>query len=304
MLIDSHCHLNFNHFAHDFKDVIEDSIESDVWMIVVGTNFKTSLQAAQIAAMYKKGVYATIGLHPIHLEKQKVSENGSAFTTAGEEFDLIKYMKLAFDSIVKSPISRSFIKTGKSCGRVVGIGETGFDYSYLKDNEDEENDKKIQKQRIVFNYHIELAQKLNLPLIIHARGKNLDSFKVYDDLIEFLKQKQFSSNNKIHGIIHGFYGTSEHAKRLTEMGYLLGINALIFKSDDLQNAVKNVDIKYLSLETDSPYFAPNDIDNKKRNEPKNVHVISQELATIKNMSIYEINNQTTANILQLFNILG
>jgi len=72
MLIDTHAHLNFNAYREDTAEVIKRSLDNDVWMVNVGSQFSTSQRAVKIAQNYEKGVYAAVGLHPIHLETKLV----------------------------------------------------------------------------------------------------------------------------------------------------------------------------------------------------------------------------------------
>ena len=97
MLIDTHAHLNFNAYKDDADEVIRRSLDNDVWMINVGSTYETSKRAVEMAKRYEKGVYAAIGLHPIHLAegifKTKVDTEEIAFQTKNEDFDYLKYCK-------------------------------------------------------------------------------------------------------------------------------------------------------------------------------------------------------------------
>ena len=99
MLVDTHVHLNFNAYKNDAEEVIKRALDSDVWMINVGTKYETSKKAVEIAQNYPQGVYAAIGLHPIHLEtrlvKIKMDPEEVAFNAKEEEFDYEKYKDLA-----------------------------------------------------------------------------------------------------------------------------------------------------------------------------------------------------------------
>ena len=99
MFIDTHAHVNFHDFKDDADEVIRRSLDNDTWMVLVGSEYKTSNRALSYANRYEKGVYAAVGLHPIHLEEQAVEnndENGDySFTTRAEEFNYDVYAKLA-----------------------------------------------------------------------------------------------------------------------------------------------------------------------------------------------------------------
>ena len=132
MLIDTHCHLNFDEFENDREEIIGRCLDKNIWIINVGADYETSKKAAEIAEKYEKEVYSSIALHPHNVTKEK--------------FDYKKYKDLA-----------------KSV-KVVAIGECGLDYAFC------ENDEKIQKlQQEVFIEHLKLAKELNKPVIIHSR---------------------------------------------------------------------------------------------------------------------------------------
>ena len=144
MLIDTHSHLNFRAFENDLDEVIGRCFAENIWVINIGTNYSTSKKAAEIAEKYKEGIYAAIGLHPIHLGtdliKIRTDPDEGGFTAKGENFDTPKYKGLA-----QSP-------------RAVAIGEIGLDYYYLP-----ETDGKIklfkQEQKKLLLKQLELAKK-------------------------------------------------------------------------------------------------------------------------------------------------
>lgn len=139
MLIDTHSHLNFNAYKNDLEEVIKRSLAENVWMINVGSNYDTSKRAVEIAEKYDKGVFAAIGLHPIHADS--------------EEFDRKKYKELA--------MSR----------KVVAIGEIGLDYY-------REYGLFKEKQKEVLSEQFSLAKELNLPVIFHCRKAHDDLLEI------------------------------------------------------------------------------------------------------------------------------
>ena len=145
MFIDTHAHVNFKDFDDDADEVIRRSLDNDTWMILVGSEYKTSNQALKYANRYQKGVYAAVGLHPSHLETGKVEEgkNGErVFYERFEEFDYGSYEKLA------------------SFEKVVAIGEIGLDYYHLDPKVDNTRIKK--KQQEVFIEQLMLARQLEI----------------------------------------------------------------------------------------------------------------------------------------------
>ncbi len=131
-LVDTHCHLNFKDFDIDRDKIIGQCLNKDIWMINVGVDYKTSKEIIELAEKHKKGVYATIAIHPHNVDK-------------------IDFDKKKFTELVKNK-------------KVVAIGETGLDYMFC------ENDEKVQElQKKVFIQHFDLAKELGKPVIIHSR---------------------------------------------------------------------------------------------------------------------------------------
>lgn len=181
-------------------------------------------------------------------------------TEMNEEFNAEKYKELA-----KSK-------------RVVAIGEIGLDYLRNPDKE---------KQKQIFLQQLDLAQELNLPLIIHCR-------MAHDQMIEILKTRQK------RGVIHCFTGTLEQAQKYIELGFYLGINGIIFKFN-IDEVIKNISLEHLVLETDCPYLTP-PAASQKRNEPMFMKYTIQKIAEHKGVSFEKICQQTTENARKLFNI--
>src|SRR3989344_2873631 len=129
MFVDTHGHISFQAFKDDADAVLKRALQNNTWVIMPGTQFSTSQKAVEMAEKYSEGVYAAIGLHPIHLgEKRHVDElelqgeagfSGAGFETKAEEFEYEKYKQLALSS---------------SKGKVVAIGEFGLDYYYEPKN--------------------------------------------------------------------------------------------------------------------------------------------------------------------------
>lgn len=299
MYIDTHCHLNFKKFGFDCNQVIENALSEEIWMIIVGTNYATSKRAVELAASYNKGVFASVGIHPIHVTKQFVSEEGDSFQTSGENFSEKLFKELTYTSYDQGYVHRDFTDHPKCCGKVVAVGETGLDYAYLqKDNAD----FVINKQKQVFKDHIKLADDLQLPLIIHARGSDNEPNAVYDDLIDILHKERIAYPSGMRGVIHAFYGTIEQARHFTSMGFLIGIGGHLILKKGMKEVVRQIPLEKIVLETDSPYLNPRTSSENERNMPQNIPLISKVLAELKSVSIYEISQITTHNALELFSI--
>lgn len=270
-LIDTHSHVNFQAFKDDYNDVISRSLEDEVWMINVGTQFETSRRAVEIAEQYSDGVYAAVGLHPIHLFEHHVDEEETSFNARGEEFNLDSYKDLVLRST-----------------KVVAIGEFGLDWFRMPPGEEPERVKKIQSE--VVKQHFILAESVDKPVNIHCRD-------AYDELLELLKDYKGSGN------IHCFTGTWEQAKKFLDRGFYIGLNGIITfdKTGRSEEVVKNTPLEMMVLETDAPYLTP-EPHRGKRNEPSYVKFVAEKIAEIKGVETEEVEQQTTKNARKLFNV--
>lgn len=282
-LIDTHSHLNFQSFRKDYDEVIERAIEEDVWMINVGTQFETSRRAVEIAEEYSDGVYAAIGLHPIHLFEHHVDEEETSFNARGEELNADSYKELLLRS-----------------GKVVAIGEFGLDYFRMPPNEDPGTVKKVQEE--VVKQHLILAEETDKPVMIHCRDLPFEASAkegAYDAIIRILQESNYHGS----GEIHSFTGTWEQAKMFLNLGFYVALNGIITfdKTGRSEEVVKNMPLDRLILETDAPYLTP--VPNRgKRNEPSYVKFVAQKIAEWKNIDVEEVEQVTTANARKLFRI--
>ena len=277
MIIDTHSHLNFKAYDGDREKVIKRNQEAGVVCIDVGTKYETSKNAVELAE-HNKGIYAAIGLHPIHIKtdllKLRTDEDEGAFAPLGEEFDAEKYKELA-----KSK-------------RVVAIGEIGLDYYYRPKSQTKKEQFK-QKQKEVFIKQLELAEELDLPAIIHCR-------MAFEDLYEILSAQPASGGKTLRGVIHCFTGNLEQAQQFTDLGFYLGINGIIDKLN-LDEVIKNISLEKILVETDCPYLTPK-AEGSKRNEPIFVKHVIQKIADLKGITFDEVASATTQNAKKLFKI--
>ncbi len=165
--------------------------------------------------------------------------------------------------------------------KVVAIGETGLDYHY--------NFSLPEIQRQVFREQIKLAVKENLPLVIHTR-------EAFDDTLTILKEEKASM-----GVIHCFTEDLNSGKTFIDMGFYIGIGgAVTFKNTKLlHEAVKEIPLEKIILETDCPYMTPAPYRGK-RNEPSYLRFIAEKIAELKNITAEEVKKVTTENAIKLF----
>jgi len=167
--------------------------------------------------------------------------------------------------------------------KLIAIGEIGLDYHYMN------SPAEIQQQ--AFRKQLQLAVELNLPVILHSREAETDTLNI---LQEFPVPS--------HGVAHSFTSSIEMARTLVEMGWYLGINGIVtFKNaEDLRKVVRWLPLERLLLETDSPFLAPIPFRGKP-NKPAHIPAIATFIAELREISLEELAQQTTANAQRLFN---
>jgi len=298
MLFDTHCHLNFKAYRDDAELVIERARAEGVMMNVVGSQYETSKRAVAIAQKYEN-IYATIGLHPIHLVEEEIDEEEDHFITSAEKFDPELYRALA-----------------KSSSKAVGIGECGLDYYHLPEKAivgevelDQTGIRDLQKK--AFIEQIKLAHELNLALVVHTRqgertrdSESTTGPNAYTDVLEILRSNSLlTTHYSLRTIIHCFSGTLDHAREFLNIGCVLAFGGIVtFKNaKELREVVKETPIERIVLETDAPYLAPEPYRGK-RNEPLYVKEVARVVAEVKGLSIEEVARQTMQNARAVFNI--
>ena len=264
MLIDTHAHLNFEAYDQDRNDVIKHCLDYPMAVINIGSQYNTSEQAVELSK--NKDFYNAVGLHPIHI--------------FDEEFNISKFQKL---------INK----------KTVAIGETGFDYFHIKEK-DIPLDQVLEKQRKVFEKHIQLAKDNDLPLVCHGRNSK-DDFALQTVYFDILKTLEHNNYNK--GVVHCFGGTLHEARSIINAGMYIGFTGVITfpKTDELTYVIKETPLDKILIETDSPYLTPQK-HRGKRNEPIYVEEVAQKIAEIKDIKIEEVIKQTWENAKKLFKI--
>lgn len=275
-LIDAHTHVQFAAYENDMEAVIKRSLDNNIWLVNIGTQKNTSAKALDIANSYKEGVYATIGLHPIHTEQSyhDAQELGSGevakeFASREEKFDYDYYLQL-----------------GKS-QKVLAVGECGLDYYRL-------SGETKKKQSAALELQIALASELGKPLMIHCRD-------AFPDLIRMLKTNNSKLKTDYPGIIHFFSGTEEDAKKLLSMGFYFSFGGVTTFTRNYDEVIKFISIEKLILETDAPYVAPAPFRGK-RNEPSYVAYVAEAIAKILGVPAETVAERTTENAKKVLKI--
>lgn len=164
-----------------------------------------------------------------------------------------------------------------------GVGETGIDLYWDKTT--------LEIQKIAFARQIEWAKDLDLPIIIHSRESN-------EECLELVKNGQ---DGRLRGIFHCFSGTLEQARRMIDLGFMLGIGGtLTYPKSEVPGVLRDIALDHIVLETDAPYLPP--VPHRgKRNESAYVQFVAEKLAEVKGISMEEIGRQTTENAGRIFN---
>lgn len=263
---DIHSHVQFEAYDQDRDDVIARALEAGVYMMNVGTQKDTSIAAVELAEKYQKeykekypdgrdgGVYAAVAQHP---------------TCVTETFDPQFYETLARKDVVKA------------------IGECGLDYFRLETDT-------IELQKKVFIEHIELANKVNKPLMLHIRNGTTGP-SAYQDAIDILK-----AHARVKGDVHFFAGDWGIAKQFLDIGFTLSFTGVLTFTTDYDEVVRNIPLDMIMSETDCPYITPVPFRGK-RNEPMHVREVVKAIARIKNEDEEKVRVQLIANAQSVFN---
>jgi len=279
MFIDTHAHINFNAYKSDADEVIRRSLDNDTWMILIGTEYKTSKRALDLANKYEKGVYAAAGVHPIHLQQAEVNGDDYNFNSKSEQFNYELYEKLA------------------NFKKVVAIGEVGLDYYHIDHSADVPAIK--QKQQEVFVEQLKLARNMDLPVIIHCRQAHDDMIKVLQGFKK--KHKDTIPQNRPWGVMHCFSGDENLAWQYFSLGLMISFTGVITFSAQWNDLIRKVPNEKIMIETDCPYMTPEPYRGK-RNEPVLVKYVAQRIAEIKNLSLDRVAEITTRNARELFRV--
>ena len=256
MIIDSHCHLDYSNLYDQLDDVVKRAEYNQVkYMLTICTTLESFEKIKLIIEKYKN-IYGTFGIHPHETKKYTYIDSKFIYN-----------------------IQRKYDK-------IVGIGETGLDFYY------NHSDKKIQKKSFI--EHISAASQLNIPIIVHSRNAENDTY-------EILKSEKRNSDLKV--LVHCFSGSKNFAKKLLDINCYISVSGIItFKnSNELTDTISSIPIKNLLVETDSPYLSP-EPNRGKSNEPSYIIHTIEKLSEIKKISKKEIINITTGNFKRLFNL--
>jgi TatD DNase family protein len=260
MWLDSHCHVTADEFAEDRREVLERGFDGGLEALVAigsGYGIARNRRALELAEAEPR-VFATVGVHP---------HEAGELDAAGRE-DLGAWL---------------------AHPRVVGVGECGLDYHYMRSPR--------EVQRAVFAEQLGWARQRDLPVSLHVRGEEPNAF---DEMLDIWRSE---GGGGLSGVLHCYTGSLEFARRALDLGLYVSFSGILtFKRDrGLREVAKGLPLERLLVETDAPLLAPEGFRGR-RNEPARVARVGQVLAQVQGRPVDEVARVTTANARRLFRL--
>ena len=251
-MIDSHCHLDRSPLLENISDVLIRSKNAGVEKLLTISTNKDSFEKILNLIKYDPMIYGTFGIHPHEADKELLLKD-------------------------------EIINKVKENNKIIGVGETGLDFYYSN------SDKKNQIES--FKNHIEASLFLNVPIIIHSRNAENETFEILNDF----------RDKKLKILMHCYTGSKSFAKKLLNFDAFFSASGIITfnKTIELQDTFKIIPEDKLLVETDSPFLAPVPMRGKK-NEPSFIKYTLNKLALIKNLDVDYLDKLTTKNFNKLF----
>ncbi len=256
-LVDTHVHINFDSFDVDRDDVATAWREAGVAHLVHSCVDPSEFEKIQAIAQRYPEVSFAVGLHPLDMDKW--SETTSA----------------------------DIKRLAQSDTKVVAVGEMGLDFFKA-------DDKELQKQ--AFIAQLEVAQSLDLPVIIHCR-------EAANEMAELL-EAFFEKKGRVNGVMHCWTGNPEETQRFLNLGFFISFSGIVtFKSaEQVKASAKMVPGDRILVETDCPFLSPVPKRKEKRNQPAFVRHVAEHVADLRGVSLATLAEQTTRNAQQLFKL--
>ncbi len=256
-LVDSHAHLSMEDFDNDRDEVIEKAFKAGVRAILCPAEItdKKNLNTTFMLTKKYSNIFAAAGAHPHHAEKFY-------------------------------PENAAHIKTLAKTEQIHAIGEIGLDFYY--------NHSSPKQQIKVFRQQLNIAQKLNLPVVIHSRSAS-------NEVISAIKEENFTCG----GVLHCFTEDWEFARQVLKLGFYISFSGILTfpMAHSIREAARKIPLNKLLVETDSPFLIPIPYRGKiKRNEPVYVKETAKFLAELKNISFEEVAAVTSQNFKTCFGL--
>jgi len=260
-MIDTHCHLEQPVYDSD-RDAVIEKCKADLRAVITcAPDPKHYAITFGLVEKHPNFVFAIAGIHPEYAKRFSEEEIGQAIKT---------------------------LERNKH--KLVGIGETGLDYDFIRESQWR------SKQQEMFTRFIRFAKMLDLPIVVHIRnGPDREAHNAFEDAIEILERERAE---RVH--LHMF-GSRSLLKRALDNGWYISANAIISKSKNYKKLVRDTPLERLMLETDAPWLHPSG-DNKARNDPTGVRAVAEKVAEIKKVPIEKVGAVTTKNAIEFFRL--
>ena len=251
-MIDSHCHLDHDPLFNNINEILNRSKSVGLKKLLTICTSNESFENIKKILDLDEIIYGTYGIHPHETENNKVTKN------------------VIIENIKKHP-------------KIIGIGETGLDFYYNHSHKDE--------QIKSFKEHIEASIEVDLPIIVHSRSAEQQTFEILNEY----------KNQKPKVLMHCFTGSYEFFKKMEKLNSYFSASGIITfsNSSDLQKTFSKIPNNKLLVETDSPFLAPSPMRGKK-NEPSFIKYTIKRLAELKKLDEAEMPNITSKNFEKLF----
>lgn len=275
--IDIHGHINFPEYDADREEVIRRAQDAGVGIVLVGTDLESSEKCVELAEKYDD-MWAVVGMHPTHVTTVRGDQgHGHAGT-----FD-----KAAFQKLAANP-------------KVIAIGECGLDYFHTHSPAGVLSSAEMEDQEKVFIEHIEIANNVGKPLMLHVRnGKDVSrpyQVNAYRRSIEILKE-----HAKVAANFHFFAGTMDDMNSALAIGCNISFTGVITFARNYDELIKSVPLDRVMSETDCPYVSPIPYRGK-RNEPVYVIEVVKQIAKIRGESEESVRAMVLNNAEKFFGL--
>ena len=276
VFFDVHSHLHDKAFDEDREVIIESMKIRGVGSITIGTDLKESEKAVELAVKHEN-IFATIGLHP--------ADNVT------EEFNAEEFEKLAQNK------------------KVVAIGECGLDYHYVQTFFERDvkegkvswnKDAEVARQKRIFEEQINLAVKVDKPLMLHGRPSK-GTMDAYEDMLQILSKAKDKHGEKLRGNAHFFVGNIEIAERFLNIRFTVSFSGVITFAKDYDDVVRFIPLSMMHAETDSPYATPSPFRGKK-NTPLFVEEMVAKISILRQEPMEEVRRQLVENAKRVFGV--
>jgi len=260
-MIDTHCHLEQKAYDADREDVIARCRQELTAVVTCAPKPEDYAKTLELVKKHDGFLFAVLGIHPEYIEDYDDAEVDAAMR--------------------EIEINRQSI---------VGVGETGLDYTFIKTPSGRE------RQRQLFAKFVRLANKLNLPVVVHIRnGEDKEEADAFKDAMEIL-ERESAKAVQLH-----MFGGRKLLERALGNGWYVSANAIILRSKSYGKVVRDTPLERLMLETDAPWLHPSG-DAEQRNDPTGVAAVAERVAEIKNIAVEEVDAKTTDNAITFFKL--